>query len=65
MIPKRFRDQLGLKPGDEVEFTLEDQGVRVEPIRESLPLKGRFSDLPVPLTRLLEDEHRREIEAGR
>ncbi len=65
MIPKGMRDHLGLQPGDEVAFSLEEGGVLVEPVRDPKPLKGRFRDLPVPLTRLLEEEHRREIESGR
>jgi len=63
VIPKEFRDELGLRPGDEVVFSRENQGVLVEPVRSSLPLRGRFRG--APLTRILEEEHRREIESGR
>lgn len=65
VIPKYIREELGLQPGDEVTFSREDSGVLVEPVREMKPLRGRFRDLPVPLTRLLEEEHRRELESGR
>jgi AbrB family looped-hinge helix DNA binding protein len=34
VIPKSMRDRLGIAPGDEVEFCLDDAGVRVEPVRE-------------------------------
>lgn len=33
-IPKRVREQLGLKPGDEVEFLEEEAGIR---IRKEMP----------------------------
>jgi AbrB family looped-hinge helix DNA binding protein len=66
VIPKDLRERLGLSPGDEVEFRLEDKGVLVEPARGGdRQLQGRFRDLPIPLTRLLEREHRNEIEGGR
>ncbi len=45
VIPKGMRDLLGLSPGDEVDFVLEEGRVRVEPARAGLPLRGRFSGL--------------------
>ena len=63
VIPKALREELGLRPGDEVSFSKEEGGVLVEPVRDDEPLRGRFRDLP--LTRMLEEEHRRELEAGK
>jgi len=40
-IPKRLRDHLGLKPGSEVEFTMNDHGEIVVRTKEQLP-KSRF-----------------------
>jgi AbrB family looped-hinge helix DNA binding protein len=33
VIPKKMRDKLGLEPGDDVEFTLDQGGVRVQRAR--------------------------------
>jgi antitoxin PrlF len=41
-IPKRLRDHLGLKPGSEVEFTMNNQGEIVVRTKEPLP-KSRFN----------------------
>lgn len=45
VIPKRFRDALGLQPGDEVEFQLADGAVLVEPARRTEHLKGSLRGL--------------------
>ena len=58
VIPKAMRDRLDLAPGDEVQFELDDEAVRVEPVRSRESLKGRFAGLG--LTKTLEAEHRRE-----
>jgi len=58
VIPKAMRDQLGLAPGDEVDFALEDGAVRVEPAAAPENLRGRFSGLG--LTTILEADHRAE-----
>jgi antitoxin PrlF len=42
VIPKPMRDALGLRPGDEVEFELQDGGVRVEPRGDWASMRGRF-----------------------
>lgn len=44
VIPKALRDQVGLRPGDEVTFELEGRGVRVEPVDSGVPLRGRLKD---------------------
>lgn len=58
VIPKAMRDQLGILPGDEVEFELEDGAVRVEPRRTRPSLRGQFAGLP--LTAALEADRRAE-----
>jgi antitoxin component of MazEF toxin-antitoxin module len=53
-----MRDRLGITPGDEVDFELEDRSVRVERVSRRESLKGRFAGLD--LTGALEADHRRE-----
>ncbi|MEJ7893119.1 MAG: AbrB/MazE/SpoVT family DNA-binding domain-containing protein [Solirubrobacteraceae bacterium] len=45
VIPKEIRDQLGLRPGDEVEFEPDGTGVRVIPAgpADFRRLRGRFA----------------------
>ncbi len=45
VIPKAMRDRLGLRPGDQVTFELEEGAVRVEPVSGATPLRGRLSGL--------------------
>lgn len=58
MIPKVMRDRLGLRPGDEVEFALEGEAVRVSPAGAGAGLFGRFAG--VALTEALEADRRAE-----
>ena len=58
VIPKSMRDVLGIVPGDEVDFALEDDAVRVEPVRNLPSLRGSLAGLG--LTDLLEADHRTE-----
>ena len=58
VIPKAMRDQLGIAPGDEVEFALEGDAVRVEPRRERTSLRGQFAGLG--LSAALEADRRAE-----
>lgn len=44
VIPKELRDQLGIEPGDEVNFWLHDDHVAVRPVGHRRPLRGRFRD---------------------
>ena len=60
VIPKAMRDQLGIAPGDEVDFSLEEGAVKVEPLRGQASLRGSLAGLP--LTATLEADHRREQE---
>ena len=58
VIPKAMRDRLGITPGDDVQFDLENDAVRVELVKGRESLRGRFAGLE--LTRALEADHRRE-----
>ena len=58
VIPKAMRDRLGIGPGDEVDFVLDDGAVRVEPVREGPSLRGRFAGRG--LTAALEADRRAE-----
>jgi len=52
-----MRDALGIGPGDEVDFSLEDGAVRVEPTKGRPSLRGRFRGLKLA-EELLEDRRR-------
>lgn len=43
VIPKPLRDQLGIEPGDEVEFWTDGDHVAVRPVSLRRPLRGRFA----------------------
>lgn len=58
VIPKALRDRLGIVPGDEVDFALEEDAVRVEPVRDRPTLRGRFAGFG--LVEALEADHRTE-----
>ena len=63
-IPKAVRDQLGLRKDMELSITVEGRRIVLEPAQEN-----SWEDLEGVLKRtkvleLLEEEHRREIEAG-
>ena len=58
VIPKAMRDRLGLVPGDEVQFELEDRAVLVQPVALVESFRGRFAALP--LIERLEADRRRE-----
>lgn len=42
VIPQRLRRQLGINPGDEVEFWADGDHVAVRPVGLRTPLRGRF-----------------------
>lgn len=42
VIPKELRDQLGIEPGDAVNFWLHDDHVALRPADHRRPLRGRF-----------------------
>ena len=43
VIPKELRDQLGIEPGDEVDFWFENGHVAVRLAEHRRPLRGRFA----------------------
>jgi AbrB family looped-hinge helix DNA binding protein len=47
VIPKDLRDELGIEPGDDVDFWREGDAVVVLPRRRRRPLLGRFEGLPL------------------
>ena len=44
VIPKIFRDELGIEPGDEVEVSLSENGVLIQSVHATKTLRGIFSD---------------------
>jgi AbrB family looped-hinge helix DNA binding protein len=60
VIPKELRDRLGINPGDEVEFALDEEAsaVRVEPVRSGPTLRGSLAG--VGLVAALEADHQFE-----
>ena len=60
VIPKNLRDRLGIGPGDEVEFVLDEDtdAVRLEPVRDHPTLRGSLAGLG--LVDELEADHRSE-----
>lgn len=60
VIPKELRDQLGIEPGDEINFWLHDDHVALRPADHRRPLRGRFRG--TPLVRELERERAAERE---
>lgn len=59
VIPKAIRDQLGIEPGDEIDFSLDDDAVRMEAVRPATTLCGSLQGFG--LTAMLESEHRAEL----
>ena len=57
VIPKAMREQVGLRPGGEVDFALQDDRVVVFPRGSRPPLGGRFRGTGMA-ARLLEDRGR-------
>ena len=43
VIPKDLRDPLSIQPGDEVDFTLVDGAVRIEPVRPHVARLGALA----------------------
>jgi len=55
VIPKRLRDELGLRPG-EVEVSAYGAGLRVEPIAGNESLEERDGHLVIPAAGLMVDD---------
>ena len=43
VIPKKFRDELGIEPGDEVEVLLSENGVLIQSVHTTKTLRGLFA----------------------
>ena len=43
VIPKKFRDELGIEPSDEVEVSLSENGVLIQSVHTTKSLRGMFS----------------------
>lgn len=68
VIPKELRDELGILPGDLVDFERVEGGVVVHRVPSPRQLMGRFSDGPDLVADLMEDKRRereRERRRGR
>jgi AbrB family looped-hinge helix DNA binding protein len=63
VLPKQVRERVGIRAGDEVTVEERDGEILVRPVSELPALRGLLSDPSdrVPLTRLLELDHRWEI----
>jgi antitoxin PrlF len=57
VIPKELRDRVGIHPGTEVDFELENGHIVVKPIRRTSTLGGRFRGSNMA-AKLLEDRAR-------
>lgn len=58
VIPKKFRDELGIAPGDEVILSLSENGVLIQPVHTSQSLRGMFAGSG--MIKMLMDERRKE-----
>lgn len=67
VLPKELRDELGIRPGDEVVFDKGDQQIVVRKARSRAEivrdLHGALRGGRLDLVAELEAEHRREVEA--
>ena len=44
VIPKKFRDLLGIEPGDEVVVSLSENGVLIQSVHATKTLRGMFAN---------------------
>ncbi len=62
VIPKEFREKLGLRPGGRALLELFEDRAEIRPLPDlRKQLRGSLKDLP-SLTRDTVEEHRREVE---
>jgi len=58
VIPKKFRDELGIEPGDEVIVSLTANGVLIQSLHASHSLRGMFAGSR--MINMLMDDRRKE-----
>ena len=58
VIPKKFRDKLGIEPGDEVIVSLSENGVLIQPVHATQSLRGMFAG--TGMLKMLMDDRRKE-----
>lgn len=58
VIPKPFRDELGIKPGDEVIFWLEGEQLHLKRYQEPTTLRGLLAGKPGGTEELLAERRR-------
>jgi AbrB family looped-hinge helix DNA binding protein len=56
VIPKKFRDELGIEPGDEVVVSLSEKGVLIQSVHATQSLRGMFAGSGM-LKMLMDDRH--------
>ena len=58
VIPKKFRDELGIEPGDEVVVSLSENGVLIQSVHTTKSLRGMFAGSG--MLKMLMDDRRKE-----
>jgi AbrB family looped-hinge helix DNA binding protein len=58
VIPKKFRDELGIEPGDEVVVSLSENGVLIQSVHTTKSLRGMFAGSG--MLKMLMDDRRNE-----
>jgi len=58
VIPKKFRDELGIEPGDEVVVSLSEKGVLIQSVHATQSLRGMFAGSG--MLKMLMDDRRNE-----
>jgi len=58
VIPKKFRDELGIVPGDEVVVSLSEKGVLIQSVHRTKSLRGMFAG--TGMLKMLMDDRRKE-----
>ena len=58
VIPKKFRDKLGIEPGDEVVVSLSENGVLIQSAHTTKSLSGMFAG--TGMLKMLMDDRRKE-----
>ena len=63
VVPKRIRERLGIHPGDEVIVEEQEGHVEIHKIRSAESLRGSLPPSDIDPLSVLEEEHRRELDA--